>query len=100
VLMVYNWPLQSDRYRRVARFVDALFDHIEQLQKPPRSPKWRDTVISADVLGLVRFKAAQDWLDRARGRTAPVATGADEFRKFLLERSGGRDISPEAVTRP
>ena len=102
VLMVYNWPVQSDRYRRVANFVNALFDHIEQLQRPPRNPKWRDTVISASVLGLERFKAAQDWLDRARGAdTAEISppAGAEEFRKFLVERSGGRNVSPDAAAR-
>jgi TRAP-type uncharacterized transport system substrate-binding protein len=101
VLMVYNWPLQSDRYRRVAHFVDALFDHIEQLQQPPRNAKWRDTVISANVAGLVRFKGAQDWLDKARGdvsQSAPPA-GAEEFRRFLVERSGGRNVSPDAAAR-
>jgi len=101
VLMVYNWPLQSDRYRRVAHFVDALFDHIEQLQKPPRNPKWRDTVISANVAGLVRFKGAQDWLDKARGglsQSVPPA-GAEEFRRFLVERGGGRNVSPDAAAR-
>jgi TRAP-type uncharacterized transport system substrate-binding protein len=64
VLMVYNWPSESDRYRRVARFVDALFDRMERLQQPPRHPKWKDTVISANVLGLERFKPAQDWIDK------------------------------------
>lgn len=101
VLMVYNWPLQSDRYRRVAHFVDTLFDHIEQLQRPPRNPKWRDTVISANVAGLVRFKGAQDWLDKARGdvsRSTPPG-GAEEFRRFLVERSGGRNVSPDAAAR-
>ena len=101
VLMVYNWPLQSDRYRRVAHFVDALFDHIEQLQQPPRNAKWRDTVISANVAGLVRFKGAQDWLDKARGdvsQSAPPA-GAEEFRRFLVERNGGRNVSPDAAAR-
>lgn len=101
VLMVYNWPLQSDRYRRVAHFVDALFDHIEQLQQPPRNAKWRDTVISANVAGLVRFKGAQDWLDKARGevsQTVPPA-GAEEFRRFLVERNGGRNVSPDAAAR-
>jgi TRAP-type uncharacterized transport system substrate-binding protein len=101
VLMVYNWPLQSDRYRRVAHFVDALFDHIEQLQQPPRNPKWRDTVISANVAGLVRFKGAQDWLDKARGdmpQSVPHA-GAEEFRRFLVERNGGRNVSPDAAAR-
>ena len=101
VLMVYNWPLQSDRYRRVAHFVDVLFNHIEQLQQPPRNPKWRDTVISAKVAGLVRFKGAQDWLDKARGdvsQSAPPA-GAEEFRRFLVERGGGRNVSPDAAAR-
>jgi TRAP-type uncharacterized transport system substrate-binding protein len=101
VLMVYNWPVQSDRYRRVAHFVDALFDHIEQLQQPPRNPKWRDTVISANVAGLVRFKGAQEWLDKARGnvsQSTPPA-GAEEFRRFLVERSGGRNVSPDAAAR-
>jgi uncharacterized protein len=50
VLMVCNWPVQSERYARVARFVDALFDKIEQLHSP-RHPKWRDTVICANVRG-------------------------------------------------
>jgi uncharacterized protein len=101
VLMVYNWPVQSDRYRRVAHFVDALFDHIEQLQQPPRNPKWRDTVISANVAGLVRFKGAQEWLDKARGnvsQSTPPA-GAEEFRRFLVEKSGGRNVSPDAAAR-
>ena len=66
VLMVYNWPEQSERYRRTARFVDALFNKIDILQSPPRHPKWRDTVLSASVPGLIRFKAAQQWLDDAQ----------------------------------
>jgi TRAP-type uncharacterized transport system substrate-binding protein len=107
VLMVYNWPTDSDRYRRVARFVDALFDNIDRLQQPPRNPKWKDTVISADVPGLERFKAAQDWLDRARATPIPteaspgaeVSTDAEEFKKFLAERGGRANVSPEDATR-
>jgi TRAP-type uncharacterized transport system substrate-binding protein len=101
VLMVYNWPPESERYKRVARFVDALFDHIEQLQQPPRNPKWRDTAISANVPGLVRFKAAQDWLDRSSGAMPPSPTpvGAEEFRRFLVERNGGGSVSPEDAAR-
>lgn len=101
VLMVYNWPLQSDRYRRVAHFVDALFDHIEQLQRPPRNAKWRDTVISANVAGLVRFKGAQDWLEKARGDASQSVepAGPEEFRRFLVEKNGGRNVSPDAAAR-
>jgi TRAP-type uncharacterized transport system substrate-binding protein len=76
VLMVYNWPVQSDRYRRVARFVDAMFDKIGQLKQPPRHPKWRDTALAVAVPGLQRFKAAQDWLvNDAAAAKAGVGAG-------------------------
>ncbi len=101
VLMVYNWPLNSERYRRVAVFVDALFDKIGQLQQPPRNPKWKDTVLSAGVAGLVRFKAAQDRLDQIQGAMAPGPTPvrAEEFHSFLVQRSGGRNVSREETAR-
>jgi TRAP-type uncharacterized transport system substrate-binding protein len=101
VLLVYNWPIESDRYRRVARFVDALFDKIDQLKEPPRHPKWRDTVLSAGVPGLVRFKEAQDRLDSIQGTTSPSSPPekSEEFRRFLAQQSGGRNVSPEDNAR-
>jgi uncharacterized protein len=92
VLMVYNWPLASDRYRRVARFVDALFGKLDQLQQPPRHPKWRDTVISAGVPGLERFKAAQDWLDRSTSAMPPSPT---PVRAEALRRNPPPEVSPK-----
>jgi TRAP-type uncharacterized transport system substrate-binding protein len=93
VLMVYNWPADSERYRRVARFVDALFSKISQLQQPPRHPKWKDTGISINVVGLERFKPAQDWLDKAQPAAAtqagPTTATAEEFRAFLAQKNGG-----------
>jgi TRAP transporter TAXI family solute receptor len=82
VLMVYNWPPESERYRRMTRFVEALFDKIDRLQSPPRHPKWKDTVLSASVAGLERFKPAQDWLDRywAHTPTKPITGGAEPRR--------------------
>jgi uncharacterized protein len=66
LLMVYAWPEGSDRYNRVAKFVDALFSKIGQLQQPGRHPKWRETSLGATVQGLQRFKAADDWLTKHR----------------------------------
>ncbi len=86
VLMVYNWPVQSDRYQRVARFVNAMFDKIGQLKEPPRNAKWRDTVLSAPVPGLQRFKAAQDWLDNATTASEDTAKLRNEFLKWKSER--------------
>lgn len=102
LLMVYNWPVGTDRYQRVSRFVDALFSKIQQLQQPPRHPKWRDAVPFADVPGLQRFKAAQDWIDRPKAAAASSSTdsrSAEEFRKFITQRSGGAKLSAEEANR-
>jgi hypothetical protein len=56
--------MQSNRYQRVARFVDRLFSRIDKLQTPGFDPKWSSVNLAATVPGLVRFRPAQEWLDR------------------------------------
>jgi len=62
-LVAYNWPPGSNRYERVARFVDHLFSRIDRLQAPGFDPKWKSINLAATVPGLARFPAAQAWLD-------------------------------------
>lgn len=76
ILAVYNWNPRTDRYRRVAKFVDALFTKLPDLQKPPRHPKWAEVNLAAEVPGWTRFKPAQDWLDRT-GHADAAAGEAD-----------------------
>jgi TRAP-type uncharacterized transport system substrate-binding protein len=64
VLAAYNWPANSDRYRRLALLVDTMFDKVGQLQRPPFHPKWKEMALRATVTGWTRFAAAQQWLDR------------------------------------
>jgi TRAP-type uncharacterized transport system substrate-binding protein len=64
VLVAVNWPPRSNRYKRVARFVDYLFSRINRLQEPGFDPKWKSINLAATVPGLARFSAAQQWLDR------------------------------------
>ena len=72
VLVAFNWPKASNRYQRVARFVDYLFSRIDRLQTPGFDPKWKSINLAAAVPGLERFSAAQEWLDRkVRGAQAP-----------------------------
>ena len=72
VLAVYNWPLQSDRHRRVVRFIDYLFERLPRLQSEPGfHPKWRDLNLAATVPGWQRFGAMQDKL------VAAAAAGTD-----------------------
>jgi TRAP-type uncharacterized transport system substrate-binding protein len=65
ILASFNWRPGSPRYRRVARFVDALFSRVDKLQSPGFDAKWKDINLKTRAPGLERFQAAQEWLDRA-----------------------------------
>ncbi len=63
-LAAYNWTPNTERYRRLARFVDAFFAKIATLQQPPFHPKWKEVALHTPLSGWSRFRAAQEWLDR------------------------------------
>ena len=63
-LVAFNWPAHTNRYQRVARFVDILFTRIDKLQGPGFDAKWKSINLGATVPGLDRSAAAQQWLDR------------------------------------
>jgi len=70
VLAVYNWPRDTDRYRRVASFVDAFFTKFANFQKPARHPKWKEVNLNTSLKGWRRFPAAEEWLERQAGGAA------------------------------
>jgi len=72
-LVAFNWPANSNRSERVARFIDHLFSRIDRLQAPGFDPKWKSINLAATVPGLARVPAAQAWLDRQ-----PRATQASQ----------------------
>jgi TRAP-type uncharacterized transport system substrate-binding protein len=73
ILASYNWPQQSDRYRRVARLVDHLFGRLDRLQSPGFDPKWKEVNLRASVPSLSRFQPAQEWLDRPQSGTVGLS---------------------------
>jgi TRAP-type uncharacterized transport system substrate-binding protein len=101
VLAVYDWPKDTDRYQRLNRVVDYLFDRFERLQKEPGyHEKWKDVNLAGTVPGWQRFKPLQDRLDKAAlaapridpaqaraqaARTAPHDPAEQErlFKQFL-----------------
>jgi len=64
VLVAFNWPRNTDRYRRVASFVDAFFAKFPEFQKPARHKKWKEANLNATLRGWKRFPAAEEWLAR------------------------------------
>jgi TRAP transporter TAXI family solute receptor len=85
VLIAYNWPRNTDRYRRIAKFVDAFFPRIADFQKPPRHPKWREVNLAATVPGWKRFAAAEEWLGRNPSPDQSVVR--QRFDQFLKQSS-------------
>jgi len=72
VLAAYNWPRNSDRYKRVERFTNYFFDRLSKLQAPGFHPAWKNVNLNAKVPGLNRLTAAQEWLDRRAASKAPT----------------------------
>jgi TRAP-type uncharacterized transport system substrate-binding protein len=66
ILAAYNWPANSNRYQRVARFVDYLFGRVDRLQTPGFDRNWQTINLGATMPGLTRFPAAEEWL-RTKG---------------------------------
>ncbi|MCC6889572.1 MAG: C4-dicarboxylate ABC transporter [Hyphomicrobiales bacterium] len=85
VLAVYNWPLKSDRARRVQRLVERMFTNWEKFQNPPRHPKWREVNLAATVPGWTRWQPAEDMLRALRAQqvqatpAAPAATAGSRI---------------------
>jgi TRAP transporter TAXI family solute receptor len=95
VLIAYNWPKNTDRYRRIDKFVKAFFPRLAEFQKPPRHEKWKDTVLSAGLPGSKRFEGAEEWVRQQLEENLEVRR--EEFQQFLLTRnvSGRGGVLPE-----
>src|ERR1700749_4824181 len=58
VLAAYNWPANSDRYRKLSQFVDAFFAKFPTFQNPPFHPKWKEVSLSAPLGDWQRLSSA------------------------------------------
>jgi len=85
LLVTFNWPEKSERYRRTAKFVDAFFSKIDEFLKPPRHPKWHEASINVKISGWERFKAADDWITRHTGGESATKDSSELFKRFLTE---------------
>lgn len=97
VLAAFNWSRDHPRGRRIARFVDYLFDRFSQLRKEPFHPKWREINLAAEIPGWNRLPAVQDKLNelaktallKAASSTGGPVSQEEEalFEEFLRWRS-------------
>jgi uncharacterized protein len=87
VLAVFNWQKDSDRYRRVERFVERLFTKWDKFREPPRHPKWRDVNLAATVPGWNRWAPAEEMLRRIRPKEPDAQVASSDFSAFLKNTS-------------
>jgi TRAP transporter TAXI family solute receptor len=85
VMAVFAWQPNTERYTKVARFVDAFFGKFDQFQQPPRHPKWREVNLTAEVPGWTRFRASADWLARRTSAGTADAGTQQRFDLFLSQ---------------
>jgi TRAP-type uncharacterized transport system substrate-binding protein len=102
LLVVYNWPTNTERYQRVANFVNQFFTNIEKFKGPGRHQKWKEINVAANVPGWTRFQPAQEWLDQWKQSEKQSEKSASSevrvaFDEFLKSRGGSasRPITQE-----
>jgi TRAP-type uncharacterized transport system substrate-binding protein len=83
VLAVFNWQKNSDRYNKVERFIQYLFNRWDTLQHPPYHPKWRDVNLAATVPGWTRFSVAEQLLQQMQVEQQQQKQQRADFDNFV-----------------
>jgi uncharacterized protein len=89
VLVTLASPADTQRAKRVNRFVDALFERFDQFRRPGFHPKWREVNLSAQVQGWARYPEAFNLL-----RNVPdpnLRTSFDAYLNQSGQTSNGLD---------
>jgi len=84
ILIAYNWPKNTDRYRRIDKFVKAFFSHAWRIPETTATRKWKDTVLAAGLPGTKRFEGADEWVRQQLEEN--LVARREEFQEFLLSR--------------
>jgi TRAP-type uncharacterized transport system substrate-binding protein len=94
VLAVFNWPQDHERGKRLARFVDYLFDRFPKLQtEPGYHPKWSELNLAASVPGWQRFAPMQAKL----GKLVGVPENADRAPRKTTDKTAEKTADKTVV---
>jgi uncharacterized protein len=86
VLIGYNWPEGSDRYRLLDFFVRNLCSRFSELKAGPHHPQWREVNLAATLPNWSRFPPAQRLVDQQEFESflSKWGTGAEADRARLI----------------
>jgi uncharacterized protein len=100
VLIGYNWPRDSDRFRRVQRFVEAFFPKVAAFQNPGFHPKWGEVNVYAKIEGWKRFDPAEEWLSAPANADGSDAQVAAQVKQPTMSTSKGTAGANRADSDP
>jgi TRAP transporter TAXI family solute receptor len=98
VLVSFNWPPNTDRYRRVAKFTQTFFEKFDEFLADSRHPKWKEVNLAATLPGWTRFAAAEEMVKTLRQeQSLAQAKVKGDFDRFLtgVSPAGGQDAGNE-----
>jgi hypothetical protein len=95
-LMTIGSSPGGERYRRTARFVEALFSHFDDLHRPGRHPKWQEVNLAAQLPGWTRFPEAQAQLNK---QIANAETSLRAAFNVFLSQQGRVAADLDAATK-
>ena len=90
ILAVYNWPRTSDRFRRVSRFIDYMFDRFERFKGPGYNPLWKDINLAAQVPGWSRYWVAEEKLKSMQAKATQQAAQQTSIDEQLARQQAAR----------
>lgn len=89
VLVSFNWAKDSERTKKLERFVDSFFSNFDAFLANSRHPKWRQVNFAATLEEWQRSPLAQNWIDRAKKAVAADPGAREQFETFLAESDTG-----------
>jgi len=102
VLAVHNWRNQTDRFRRVSRFIDYYFDRFKNFHEAPYQPKWRSISLAAKVPGWTRYPVAEAKLKQLAAKsqlTTPPQAPLPPNVELQLARKPVEQAAPNDATK-
>ncbi|HEU4520210.1 MAG TPA: hypothetical protein VFS03_11905, partial [Microvirga sp.] len=84
ILIAPRWRENSPRQKELVAFARTLLERAPALTREGRHPKWRDVNAAAEVAGIRRLRAAQEWV-QAKLRDNQRLTGRPAARQRVGE---------------
>lgn len=85
VLATFNWQADSERYGRIAAFVDVYFNAHRRAQAGGAAKGWSHPELFTPVAGWIRFEPAEAWLGANSGSQSGARSQPDAEMKLAFQ---------------